>query len=167
MTTLAHPKYATLIAERSTQAPEGQPQKPRWTSMRVFYLYAPPPSARGRRWLTLLTGHSSLPGETDREQSSLRTTLEDSMRLIRPSPIGDDVKQDARNWLLANSAKVMMGIVNGEGQATDDLRWAIEVAGRMIEAKDGTVLSDAESNAIRMLVEHVEVSIGSGETVDA
>jgi hypothetical protein len=83
-------------AERIAYADTKHLGRPRWSELSVHYLKEP--ADGGKRWLALSVGMSEKPGERPITDKLLTFSLERALDLFDDSPIGKQVKAQARDW---------------------------------------------------------------------
>lgn len=83
---------AELIGSASSEDPD----RPRWTELKVWFLHNPP--QRGRPWLSEVYGMSRVAGETPRIQRLNVGSLERALKLFADSDIGVVASEEARDW---------------------------------------------------------------------
>lgn len=90
-------KQAVRIAFAQSHNAVKEDNRPyRWTEVAVFY--DPTPEKPGKRWIAVINGCSSYPGETTREEVIQVGTLERALELFREDGLGRAVRLQAREW---------------------------------------------------------------------
>ncbi len=92
----------TMIARVSSRHRHSR----RWTEIEVHFIHAPTPQAGNKRWASIVRGCSSIEGETTRVRVSVRSTLENALRLISPTDVGEAARTQAREWFRANAGRI-------------------------------------------------------------
>ena len=83
-------------AQRVAYADTKHLGRPRWSELSVYYL--PKPLTTGQRWVALSVGMSDREGEKPLVDKLVTFGLERALSLFDDSPIGRQVKAEARDW---------------------------------------------------------------------